>query len=287
MKLTVLLATCDRYDTLLPLCLMSIYNQSHPPDRVVLVDDSINKKFYEYTILKNILILFKEKGIEFSYFYGKNKGMVPALQIGLDNISDGWVFKTDDDNILSYNTLELFVNNIGTNIGAMGGVIIDKGFMSYKKNNPNNISKEKDGYYNRIENIYSELNIQMVIDQSDDIKKVEHIYSNYFFNRELVDDYPIELTPSGQREDTIFTYNIFRKGYDLIIIPQIRIQHLNYDNGGNNKWGSIHSDKNEMFFIEKLKYWGIIPNKLQMYTDSNMLYMIKDGVKYKSVNLLN
>ena len=135
MKLTVLLATCDRYDTVLPLCLMSIINQSHPPNRVVLIDDSINKKFYDYTILKNILILFKEKGIEFSYFYGKNKGMVPALQIGLDNISDGWVFKTDDDNILSYNTLELFVKNIRKNIGAMGGVIIDKGFKTYQKNN--------------------------------------------------------------------------------------------------------------------------------------------------------
>lgn len=184
-KVTVLLATCDRYETTLPLCLMSIFNQSYAPDRVVLVDDSKQKKFYEYPMLKNILVLFKERNIAFDYFYGQCKGAVPALQAGLDEIEDGWVFKTDDDNILSCDTLETFVKNIAPNIGAMSGIIVDKYLYTFYKDNPDKRPTESEGYFSRIENIYAEFNIQMVHEQSPDIKKVQHLYSNYFFDRSL------------------------------------------------------------------------------------------------------
>ena len=166
-KITILLTTCDRYETTLPLCLMSIFNQSLTPNRIVLVDDSKIKKFYEYPLLKNILTLFKEKNIEFNYFYGSCKGQVPALQIVLDNINNGWILKTDDDNILSYNVLELFELLINPNVGAMSGIIIDKNLNNYTNKMPN----IENNYYNRIENIYSDINIQMVLNQSHDIKK--------------------------------------------------------------------------------------------------------------------
>jgi len=284
-KITVLLTTCDRYDTTLPLCLMSIFNQSHPPDRVVLIDDSKQKKFYDYQILKNMLILFREKNIEFDYYHGACKGAVPALQIGLDKIEDGWVFKIDDDNILSCDTLELFNNNIQDNIGAMSGIIIDKYLYSFYERNPDKASKEENGYYNRIENIYSEINIQMMHEQSDEIKKVEHIYSNYFFKRDLADDYPLELSPSARREDTVFTHTIFRKGYDLIIIPQIKIYHLSDGlRSGDSKWLSTDRKKNELFFIEKLKEWGVVPDKIRIFDDGVKRYVTKNGINYSVLN---
>ena len=280
-KITVLLTTCDRYETTLPLCLMSIFSQTYSPDRVVLVDDSKEKKFYNIQILKNILILFKEKNIELDYFYGQCKGAVPALQIGIDNIESGWVLKIDDDNILSSNTLEILVKNIKPEIGAMSGIIIDKYLYSFYENNKDKEPIEENGYFSKIENIYSEFNIQMVHNQSDDIKKVEHIYSNYFFNRILADDYPIELSPSSHREETIFTYNIFRKGYDMIIIPQIKIYHLYFDHkSGNRQWSNSDRRKNDLFFINKLKEWNIIPDKLEVIDDGEKMYITKKGIKY-------
>lgn len=280
-KVTILLATCDRYETTLPLCLMSIFNQSYPPERVVLVDDSKVKKFYEYQTLKNILILFKEKGIDFDYFHGESKGAVPALQIGLDDIEDGWVLKTDDDNILSYDVLELFVKNIKENIGCMSGVIVDKYLHQFYIKNPDKIPIEEDGYYNKIENIYSEFNIQMQQYQDTTIKKVQHIYSNYFFRRDLADDYPLELFPSSHREETIFTYSIFLKGYDLIINPLVRIYHLYYDHSsGNRQWSKENSKNNELFFIEKLKEWNIVPNKLEIKYDNQKMFITKKGTDY-------
>jgi glycosyltransferase involved in cell wall biosynthesis len=280
-NITVLLATCDRYETTLPLCLMSILNQSHLPQRVVLVDDSKVKKFYDFQTLRNILTLFKLKNIKFDYYHGSSKGATHALQIGLEHIDDGWVFKTDDDNVIEYNTLEIFFNNINDSVGAMSGIIIDHNIHEIFLKSPDKIPLEENGYYNKIENIYSEFNIQMVHNQSEEIKKVEHIYSNYFFKRDLADNYPLELTPSSHREETIFTYNIFRKGFDLLIIPQVKIYHLYYDhNSGNRQWGKTHTRKNELFFIKKLEEWNIVPNILEIKDDGERLYVIKKGTKF-------
>jgi glycosyltransferase involved in cell wall biosynthesis len=278
---TVLLATCERYETTLPLCLMSIINQTYKPSRVVLVDDSKQKRFYEYPYLKNILVLMKLKGIQFDYYHGQSKGAVPALQMGLDNIDSGWVFKTDDDNILEPNVLEIFVNHIKPNVGAMSGVIIDKKLHDIYLDSPDKIPTEENGVWNKIENLYSEFNIQMVHNQDLYVKQVEHIYSNYFFNRELADDYPLELQPSSHREETIFTHNIFRKGYDLIIIPTAKIYHIYYDNNsGNRQYGKEYVKKNELFFIEKLKEWGIVPDKMEIHDDGKQMYVEKKGAKY-------
>ena len=280
-KVTILLTTCDRYDTTLPLCLMSIFNQSYKPDRIVMVDDSKVKKFYDNILLRNILVLLKEKGIEFDYFYGPSRGAVPALQIGLENIEDGWVFKMDDDNILSYNVLALFVNNISSVIGVMSGIFIDKNMNDFYINSPEKYPVMVDGYYNRIENVYSDFNIQFVRHQSDDIKKVHHIYSNYFFRRDLANDYPLELSPSSHREETVFTYEIFRKGYELIVIPQVKIHHLHYDSkSGNSQYSEKYIKKNELFFVEKLKEWNIVPNELEIFEDDEKFYIEKDGVVY-------
>jgi len=278
---TVLLTTCKRYETTLPLCLMSIINQTYKPSRIVLVDDSKEKRFYQYPYLKNILVLMKMKGITFDYFHGPSKGAVPALQMGLDNISEGWVFKTDDDNILEPDVLEIFVNHIRPNIGVMSGVIIDKTLHDIYVKSPDKAPTEVDGVWNKIENIYSEFNIQMIHNQDFYVKQVEHIYSNYFFNRDIADDYPLELQPSSHREETIFTHNIFRKGYNLIIIPAAVIYHIYYDHtSGNRKYGKEYIRKNELFFIEKLKEWGIVPEKLEIHDDGSKMYVTQKGAKF-------
>lgn len=281
-KITVLLATCDRYLTTLPLTLMSIINQSRLPDKLVLIDDNKVKEFYNHEILKNILYLLKQKNIEFEYYHGKNKGVVPALSIGLNNIEDGWVLKTDDDNILPYNSIEIFEKNIKDDIGAMGGLILDESYINYQNKNPELISKQVDGIYNKIENIYTELNIQKVLNQDNEIKRVDHLYSNYFFNRSVADDYPENLYPSGHREETIFTYAIRVKGYNLIVIPEIKIYHLNLNkNNGDSKWIPI---KNEYILLDKLKEYGVIPDKLKIYENENFIYTIKNNKHFKIID---
>ncbi len=262
-EVTALVTTCDRYDTTLPLCLMSIINQTYKPNRIVLVDDNQEKKFYDYEILRNILILCKYKDIKFDYFYGPSKGCTYALDLGLKKIEQGWILKVDDDNVLEPNILELYVKNISDNVGVMGGLIIDNDSLTRGWD----IQKNE---YNRLCDVYSVWNVQMITNQSTDIKEVEHVYSNYFFKKDETIVPDLRLTPSCHREDTIFTYQYFKKGYKLLVIPESKTYHLNYaESTGDNRHSIDSFIKNEMIFIDKLKEWEIVPQEFEIIEEEH------------------
>lgn len=273
---TILLATCDRYDTTLPLCLMSLINQTHKPKRIVLVDDNKDKKFYDYEILRNILTLCKYKDITFDYYHGPSKGGTFALDLGLSKIDGGWILKVDDDNVLNPDVIELYVKNIKDNIGAMGGLILDS--KSFE------LTQTVSEVYNKISEVFSRWNIQMIANQTPDIKKVEHIYSNYFFKKQDDIRHDLNLTPSCHREETIFTHEFHRKGFDLIVIPQSVTYHLNYNKStGNNRHSRDSFFKNELVFIDKLKEWEVVPQEFDIiekdgaYVTTNSRFGDQDG----------
>lgn len=266
---TVLLTTCDRYDTTLPLCLMSIISQTHKPNRIVLVDDNQEKKFYDYEILRNILILCKHKEIKFDYYYGQSKGCTHALDLGLKKIKNGWILKVDDDNVLEPNVIELYLKNITDEVGVLGGLIIDD------KSKERSLIDDQI-VYNRLCDVYSEWNIQMISNQSNTIKEVEHIYSNYFFKKDDEISHDLRLSPSSHREETIFTYQYFKKGYKLFIIPESKTYHLNYDKTtGNNRHSHDSAVQNEIVFIEWLKKWDIIPQEFEIVEEENQFVTSK------------
>lgn len=266
-EITVTITTCNRYLSTLPLCLFSILNQTYRPKKVILVDDNIEKSFYKHDILKHIQTLFKLKKIEFEYYYGESKGQVYAQQKALKYSDTEWIFKIDDDNILENNVIELLVNNIDNNVGALSGLILSKSDIDRK-------IEYEDSIYNRIEEIYRYFNIQKCGDQDNTIKKVEHIYSNYLFRKSLVETYPLDFSPAGYREDTVTTYEIFRKGFDLLIVPEAKIWNLDEQSGGNKKYDNSNHIKNEKLFLDKLKEWNIHLNLIQK----------EDGVYEKKSN---
>ena len=275
-NITVLLSTCDRYDTTLPLCLLSILNQTRKPDRIVIIDDSIKNKFYETYQIKQLLLLAKYKNITIDYYFGEKKGMIPALEHGFKKIKDGWVFKIDDDNVLEPNVIEIFENNIRDEIGAMSGIIVtDQNAYNRDDRTAKMSSKLKD--------IYTHFNIQMVYNQDSSPKEVEHLYSNYFFRKESLNSFPVEFQPSGHREDSVVTHGIYRNNYKLVVYPNAKMYHLNTDNG-NKKWGRKNEIKNERLFIQKLKDWNIIPDQLPIVEDNDKIYTVLNGVSYLILN---
>jgi len=273
MDITITLTTRNRYNTTLPLCLMSIFNQTSPPKRVILVDDNEDKKFYDIQTFKDILFLFKQKNIEFSYFYGESKGQVYAQQIALENTNTELIFKMDDDNILETNVLELLHKNIKDDVGMISCLILTKDDINRK-------FEYEDKIYNRIEDIYSKYNIQFIGNQNNRIKKVEHLHGSYLFRKELVTSYPLEFSPSGHREDTVTSYEIFRKGYILLVNPQTKIWHLKEKSGGNRLFNYKIETGNELKFIEKMKFWNIIPQKIELKEDNKSVFTIQNGIKY-------
>ena len=274
--ITVIISTRGRYHTTLPLCLMSILNQTHSPIEVILVDDNDIKEFYDISINKEILKLFKLKNIDFSYFYGESKGQVYAQKIGIDNSKTDWIFRTDDNNILESDVLETLKNSISFNVGAVSCLILNNIGDSQRK------LEYKLDVYNEIKNIYSIFNIQMCHKQDKILKKVEHIYSNYLFKKDIIEsDITLDFSPAGHREDTVFTYEIYRKGYDLVINPNCIIYHLNDKKGGNRIYQDEQIYINEKRFIQRMKDWGVIPNKLKIEEDKNLIFTMYEDIKYQ------
>lgn len=271
--ITVVLPTYQRYEGTLPLSLMSLFSQTHKPNRIILVDDSPEKKFYGYPVLRNIVSLLKGEGILFDYFHGPGKGMVPAIQMGLDDIEGGWVLKMDDDHILSPDVLEIFVSSIQEGVGCIGGILSGKGELPFL----NPPSFDEKGIYNKIENIHLEPGIQMIEDQTREKKEVEHMYSNFFFDFKSSDRYPEELQPSGNREDTIFTHNIYRKGYKMLVDPSAKIYHL-HTSLADYKFSKI---KNEIFFLEKMREWGIVPSKFDYRISGEEIIILRWEGEYR------
>lgn len=267
--ITVTLTTCDRYTTTLPLCLLSIINQTILPKCIILVDDSKEKSFYKHDIIKNILNLIKIKNINFEYYEGQYNGKVYAQKISFDKVKTDWFFSTDDDNILEPNVIELLIKNIKDNIGAISGLILSKKDIQSNRK----IQYQSLDRYNKMEDLFRYFNIQMCPNQDNKIKKVEHIYSNYLTKKEYIKYHPLEFSPSSHREETVITYEIFRQGYDLIIDPKIKIWHLDEQIGGNR----LHKldNKNDILFMEKLKEWNI---NLDIDENENMVYQkIENG----------
>lgn len=246
-----MLTTCNRYTTTLPLSLLSICNQTIPPHTIMVIDDSKEKKFYDHDILKNILTLIRMKNINFEYYHGESKGQILAQSLGLKHIKTDWFLSTDDDNILEPNVIGLLISNISENIGMISGLILSKSdIVSNRK-----IEYKTDSEYNKIKDIFRYFNIQMCPNQDNSIKKVEHIYSNYFTRTELV-KYPVEFLQSCHRSETVLTHEIYRNGYDLIIDPKIKIWHL-HDLGGGNRIHKKEDNTNDKLFIERLKEWKV------------------------------
>lgn len=274
MKITVSITTKNRYLNTLSMSLLSVINQSLPPYEIILVDDNDVKEFYNLDMFKNIIKLMKLKNIKFSYYHGLKKGQVYAQQVALEHCSTNWLFKMDDDNILDHNVLEILSNSINDKTGAISGVIIGCDLDNHR-------DPDEDGpIYNKLENVFSNFNIQMCKNQDDTIKKCEHLYSNYLFDTRLVESYPLDFSPSGHREDTVFTHEIFRKGYDLLVNPKAITYHLNNKSGGNNIYNFDNIVKNEEMFIKKLENWNIIPGKLKIIRDKRNIIADIHGGKY-------
>jgi glycosyltransferase involved in cell wall biosynthesis len=275
MKITVSLTTKNRYYSTLSISLTSILNQTMLPHEIILVDDNEKKDFYNIEIYKNLIQLMMLKNVTFSYYHGQSKGQVHAQQIALEHCKTDLLFKMDDDNILESNVLETLYNTIieNDNIAAVSGLI----FCCDK--DKTRTSDEKD-LYNKIENVFSHFNIQMCGGQSKDIKKCEHLYSNYLFRTKFVESYPLEFSPAGHREDTVFTYSLYRKGYDLFVNPNCITYHI-HNTGGNKSHGFEPIVKNEEMFLYKLENeWGVVPKKVQIKRENNIIYAVSNGNKF-------
>ena len=218
-KVLCSVATRGRYHTTLPLVLNAIINQTTLPDKVVIFDDNDepqdmrNEMIYQY-----FFQMLDIKKIAWEWQYAEKKGQHHIHQRA-NTMGFDWVWRCDDDaipepdvlgNLLGYTSIE--------DVGAIGGSILT----------PPNLfdTSESTG---KIADIQSEPNIQW--NYIKKTKEVEHLHCSFLY-RAGVHDYNLGLSRVAHREETLFTYGLYLKGYKILTVPHAVTWHMKNPQGG-------------------------------------------------------
>ena len=286
---TATVSTRGRNGTTLPLVLYSLLTQTRKPGKIVIYDDNdTNEDPRNNEVFNNILLAFSSVGIEWFWLFGAKKGQIHNHEHARINSTTSFIWRIDDDNPLLPDTLEKLYETINSDpkIGAVGPCILDP-----KRILTTSLAS------NKIQDIYLGLNIQWNSYNNISYVDVEHLQGSTFLYRKEASKHGYEMTLSrkAHREETIFTHEMFRAGWRLVVIQGIYTWHFHYTKGGirsDNDNKVLYEDEN--IFKNKLKQWGVIPNDHKIfYLDSGRgdHYAFKTIIpelleKYKNTKLI-
>ena len=224
-KILCSISTRGRYETTLPLALNSVASQTRLPDHLVIFDDNEDAKdLREIQMYKYLFTIMNEKGMSWQVVFGQRKGQhfnhQTANTWGFD-----WVWRLDDDTVAEPNVLATLASYIDDDIGGVAGSVLTPPFMK---------GLDSTG---KIENI-DEQNLQW--DYISNVKSVDHLHCSFLY-RAGVYDYNLALSRVAHREETLFTWGLKKKGYDLLLVPNAVTWHL------KNQHGGIRTGQYEMF----------------------------------------
>jgi len=258
---TATISTRGRTNTTLPLVLSSLLSQTAKPCKIVIYDD--NDVFVDprtNDTINNILSAMTLTGIQWYWIPGARTGQVTNHENARKTCETPFIWRIDDDNMLLPNNLEILYKAITSDdkIGAVGPSIVDPKNPIYNKLASN-----------KMEDIYLGLNEQWnYCAGTPALKEVEHLQGSTFLYRvaAATHGYELSLSRKGHREETIFTYEMFKAGWKLIVALGLTTWHFHYQTGG------IRSEKDdrmlqsdEMVFRNKMREWGIVANNYKFY----------------------
>lgn len=250
-KITCYVSTKNRYFTTLPSCLISIALQTLKPYEVIIFDDGEHKELKDIPIYQNIFNLFKRFNIIYKIVYGQRIGQVANHQMALTMAQGSFIYRIDDDNVLEQNTLEILYNAIvqDKTIGAVAPVVIQP-----------ELPKSSQGLAsNKIEDVILGMNLQWFPQDLTGPTEADQLYSTFLFRKEAGQHgYCKELSPVGHCEETIFTYEMRRNGWKLLIEPKAVCYHMKEQTGGirentiKEMWQHDHN-----LFMDLLDKWQV------------------------------
>ena len=217
-KVLCSVATRGRYQTTLPLTLNAIINQTKKVDKLIICDDNDEPQdMRNELIYSHFFQMLTIKGIAWEWIFAGKKGQHYIHQMA-NTMGYDWVWRVDDDAIPEPHVLQTLFNYTHKNVGAVGGAIITL---------PDNPDTSK--CTGKIEHINIEPNIQWSF--INKVKEVEHLHCSFLY-RAGVHDYNLALSRVAHREETLFTYGLFNKGYKILVVPNANTWHLKNPNGG-------------------------------------------------------
>lgn len=258
-QVTVEISTKNRYFTTLPMAIQSVINQTVKPNGIVIYDDGEQKDLRSESVYNHIFNLLQEHGISWSVLFGQRIGQVANHQHITETAKTDWIWRLDDDDVAEPDCLEKLLKHVKPDVGAISGLVLTPGSVQPM---PRMAS-------NKIEDIFLGLNEQWY--RSDKVREVDHFNNTFLYRKEAgKHGYPKNLSPVGHREETIFTYEMKRNGWKLILDPSAVVWHLRDPNGGirshqREEWYREDEDK----FYAKLNEWGVKPRDTKLIVLNN------------------
>lgn len=233
MSILCSISTRGRYDTTLPLAMMAVINQTRRPDKLIVFDDNDSPRdvrenqHYQY-----MFQMMDNLNMKWEWLYAKRIGQHHNHQIA-NQMGYDWVWRVDDDCVPEPNVLRVLHTHAltSTKVGAVGGAILTPPLTDYS-------SYKITG---KIGEISHEPNIQW--GRIPTVRSVDHLHCSFIY-RAGVHDYNLSLSRVAHREETLFTYGLKQKGYDVLVVPEADTWHL------KNKDGGIRMEANLELFAQ-------------------------------------
>lgn len=245
-KVSCGIPTKGRYDTLSN-TLLSVISQTVKPSEIIIVDDNEDAKdLREMRAYQGIFQLMNYYKIEWRVIFGRHLGQHHSHQMVQEEAKHPIILRIDDDEIAEKDVLEKLLSHWSMDIGAVGGLV------------PQNCPPPP--LPPDAANIISDLNkpnIQWFSHTNKEVKEVEHLTSSFIYRKGIV-KFELGLSPAAFREETLFTYELKRQGFKLLVDPTAITWHFRGENRHTNVQDWENDDK---FFQEKLREWGILESQ--------------------------
>lgn len=216
-KILCSVATRGRYFTTLPLTLNAIINQTRMVDKLIIFDDNDEPQDMRNELVYSYFFQMLDiKGIPWEWVYAAKKGQHYSHQAA-NTMGYQWVWRVDDDAVPEPFVLQSLMSHTGPKIGAVGGSILTP---------PKIESNDATGLIDAID---SESNVQWGYIKRPQF--VHHLHCSFLY-RAGVHDYNLGLSRVAHREETLFTYGLYQKGYGILVVPNAVTWHLKNPNGG-------------------------------------------------------
>ena len=157
------------------------------------------------------------KGIAWEWLFAEKKGQHHIHQRA-NMMGYGLVWRVDDDAVPESNVLENLIKHFDRRVGAVGGSVLTPPYMPDTSNSTG-----------KIDDIDNEPNIQWGMINAS--RNVDHLHCTFLY-RAGIADYNLGLSRVAHREETLFTYSLAQKGWQIKVVPNAITWHMKNPEGG-------------------------------------------------------
>lgn len=255
-RITVGIPTKDR-GIELAMLLQSLTAQTYPHFDVLINDDGLSGIINNNSTIQGLIKMLRQTGHDVTVMKGETKGPHFGGQAILENSKNEFILRIDDDVALEPEALEElikpFIRDKNNEVAAVGIVLLnpheDLNKQRMDLESFDRQYKEGLGKVFWINENQLFLSGMLSINRLpvDDPVEVEHLYSSFMYRRsagKTIGGYELSLSKVGHREETIFTYSMFKAGFKLYVAPKAIGYHYHPMQGGiRETMGDVHKEE--------------------------------------------